>query len=305
MVGLLPRLHHPDGVRYRRLPFAVHLPRWVEAEVVLAAWWLTWAVVLAVLAYRGRRLDETHRLELRGPFETSAARAIEAPTTTSSPAAAPTRSRWYHELGSGLDGELLLFLIAVAIVIGIALAAAWVVVELAAPAVLFLAYLGIARARRRALAASHRGEALRSGLHGAVWATAYVVPHYWRYQGLTPEKHDFPTTDKQHHFQVSVASVKLTPDARSSTLVISGHEVDVAKKGTLGTPSAEGLWVFPDGLRFFYEQQTLCAMGHVCVCSTSYLVRSGSTEVIVPEAGSIRAFGHDLARSGKDIIVTK
>jgi len=158
------------------LPFAVHLPRWVEAEVVLGAWWLIWAAVLAVLAYRGRPLDETHRLEIRGPFASSPSSpsAMSPPVV---PAAAPVRSRWYNwlDLGSA-DGEGGLIIIAAALLVGIALLAAWLVVELAAPAVFFLAYLGIARALRRALAASHRGNALRSGLHGALWATAYVAP---------------------------------------------------------------------------------------------------------------------------------
>ena len=157
------------------LPFAVHLPRWVEAEVVLAAWWMTWAVVLAVLAYRGRPLDETHRLDIRGPFASfpsSTAPSVEPAV------AAPARSRWFEwlDLGSAADLEGCLFVVAAALLVGVALLAAWVVVELAAPAVFFLAYLGIARALRRALAASHRGDALRSGLHGAFWATAYVAP---------------------------------------------------------------------------------------------------------------------------------
>jgi len=152
------------------LPFAVHLPRWVEAEMVLVAWWLTWAVVLSVLAYRGRPLDETHRLELRGPF------ASRAPVVV--PPAAPRRSRWCGWLDlASFDGEgLFFFMLAAALVVGVALLAAWLVVELAAPAVFFLAYLGIARALRKALAGSHRGDVVRSGLHGAAWATAYVAP---------------------------------------------------------------------------------------------------------------------------------
>jgi hypothetical protein len=155
------------------LPFAVHLPRWVEAEVVLGAWWLTWSVVLAVLAYRGKPLDETHRLEIRAPFASSAPVAVAPP-----PAPARTRTRWFDcfDLGSAVDAEGCLLVLAVGIVVGIALAAAWLVVELAAPALFFLAYLGVARSLRRALAASHRGDAFRSARHGAVWATAYVAP---------------------------------------------------------------------------------------------------------------------------------
>ena len=38
------------------VPFALHLPRWVEMEVVLAGWWLIWTVVLTVVARRGAEL---------------------------------------------------------------------------------------------------------------------------------------------------------------------------------------------------------------------------------------------------------
>ena len=160
------------------LPFAFHLPRWVEAELVLAAWWVTWAIVLTVLAYRGRPLDESHRLELRGPFASSPSPAVAVTVAAASaPPATPERSRWYKwlDLGSA-DAEGFLFLLVAAIVVGIALFAAWLVIELAAPAVFFLAYLGIARALGTTLASSHRGDMVRSGLHGAAWATAYVAP---------------------------------------------------------------------------------------------------------------------------------
>ena len=150
------------------LPFAVHLPRWLEAEVVVGAWWLTWAVVLAVLAYRGRPLDETHELAITSPFRGGSKDAGLDPP--------PKRRRWLSWADLSFDAGGLLVALAVAFVIGVGLVAAWVVVELAAPTVFFIAYLGIAKALRRARAASLRGDLVRSALHGALWATAYVVP---------------------------------------------------------------------------------------------------------------------------------
>jgi hypothetical protein len=38
------------------LPGAMRLPRWIELEAVLAAWWLVWTVTFAVLLYRGWRV---------------------------------------------------------------------------------------------------------------------------------------------------------------------------------------------------------------------------------------------------------
>jgi len=36
----------------------LRLPRWLELELVLAGWWLTWTVALSVLLYRGWRVAE-------------------------------------------------------------------------------------------------------------------------------------------------------------------------------------------------------------------------------------------------------
>src|SRR4029079_19286736 len=33
------------------VPFALHLPAWIEIELVVAAWWAGWSVVLCVIAF--------------------------------------------------------------------------------------------------------------------------------------------------------------------------------------------------------------------------------------------------------------
>src|SRR5688572_17607926 len=42
------------------LPGALDLPRWLEIEVVLLAWWLLMTVTLTVLLYRGWRIARDH-----------------------------------------------------------------------------------------------------------------------------------------------------------------------------------------------------------------------------------------------------
>jgi hypothetical protein len=42
------------------VPVSVKLPRWIEAEIVLAIWWVIVGVALAVILYRGFRLRDDY-----------------------------------------------------------------------------------------------------------------------------------------------------------------------------------------------------------------------------------------------------
>ena len=158
------------------VPFALHRPPWVEMEAVLVGWWLVWAVVLAVVARRGAELVDDHELVIRVPWSPAS-----APSSRKAPrgeAPAPRRSSRWSKIADLLsfpsDLEALVFVVALAIVLGVALAGAWLVIEVVAPAVFALAYFGVVRALRRA--AEYRGSTVRASLVGAGWATAYVGP---------------------------------------------------------------------------------------------------------------------------------
>jgi hypothetical protein len=147
------------------VPFALHLPRWLEMEGVLGAWWLSWATILAVLAYRGQPLDERapalwHEEDVAPP----------QPALVARPEAPP--SRWWQLGELCFNGEGVAIALALVLVLGIA----WLVVELVAPAVFFATWVGLTHALRRARASSHHGELGRSAFHGALWATTYVAP---------------------------------------------------------------------------------------------------------------------------------
>jgi hypothetical protein len=47
------------------LPASLKLPRWIEIEIVLAAWWAMLIVGLAVLLFRGTRFHEDHAFRMR------------------------------------------------------------------------------------------------------------------------------------------------------------------------------------------------------------------------------------------------
>jgi len=154
------------------VPLGMHLPRWVEAEIVLGGWWALWAVVLGVLSHRGHPLDETLALDVRAPWGRRGG-ADDARLAEELPS--PGRIRWYDFLDVP-DFEGCAVVLGLLLVAGVALVGAFLIVELAAPVLFFLSYLGLATALRRADEASHRGNVVQSAVHGLVWATVYVAP---------------------------------------------------------------------------------------------------------------------------------
>jgi len=146
------------------VPFAFHLPRWIEGELVVGLWWAIWSVVLGVVAYRGAALDDDHR-----PGGAVVDLKPSEPTES-------WRPKWSWLLEGIGDPEGCLIAIAMLVVVGIALLGAWLVVELVAPAVFVLAYRGVVRALRRAHAAKTHGDAARSALVGMGWAAVYSAP---------------------------------------------------------------------------------------------------------------------------------
>ena len=166
------------------LPASVRLPRWIEAEVVLTLWWLIVAATLVVLLYRGFRLQDD--LVYFAPWDRPGPPAAVAGKTPHVPARTSGRGMSWADgcvpdVGDGcgaIDGEGCVGAVLVLVLLGVALGAAWVLVELAMPLALFVIYALLMRAIRRA-ASDRRGCAGRLGpslAWGVVWATVYVVP---------------------------------------------------------------------------------------------------------------------------------
>jgi hypothetical protein len=159
------------------LPAALKLPRWVEVEWVLLAWWAIGAVALATLIYRGARLADDHDLV----FPWDRPDADDPPASPRSADAVKTRSpRWSDWLDpsgcvpvEGCAGILIGIGLAAA-----AYAAAWFFVELVAPLVFFLFYVAVLRAVRRVttMHVECRGRLTLAIAWGALWAAAYALP---------------------------------------------------------------------------------------------------------------------------------
>jgi hypothetical protein len=141
------------------VPFALHLSRWVEAEIVVGAWWAIWSVVLGVVAYCGTKVADDHR---PGSGRVTGLNG-ESP-------------KWVSLLDASPDAEACLVALVVFAIVGLALLGAWLVVELVAPAVFIVAYRGVVRALAKAQAANTRGNAVRSALSGMGWAALGTAP---------------------------------------------------------------------------------------------------------------------------------
>jgi hypothetical protein len=162
-------------------PFTMHLPTWVEAEIVLGAWWVTWTATLAVLLYRGRPVADDHRFSpafwFGGGDEKNPASGPKAGTGAVAPEK-KSSGRWHDGLSGVGDGEGCAYVLGAILIAGAAVLLAWVLVELVVPAVFTLAYMLLIRALKRATNDTHgcKGEALRSLGYGALWSALYVVP---------------------------------------------------------------------------------------------------------------------------------
>lgn len=172
-------------------PFALHLPRWVEAELVLGVSWIAWVLVLTFVLHRGARVSDDHRF---GPslWFLKKKEKDAAPTQPKKKrgkkekkgSASSGGGSWFDGLsgigdlsGLGDAGEGCLFIVGAIILAGGAVLMAWLLVELVIPALFTLAYLLIIRAIKLATNDdSCKDDLPRAFGRGALFATLYMGP---------------------------------------------------------------------------------------------------------------------------------
>jgi hypothetical protein len=147
------------GVCALLFPVSLRLPRWVETEIVLGAWWIVLASALAFLLHRGLRITDDYRFSLAAPKQSTSPELdarIEKILTWSCVA---------DPVGCGVFAV-------------VAFVAAWFVAELVLPLVFTLTYLLLYRALASVANDPHacQGNGRRSLAWGTGWATVYVVP---------------------------------------------------------------------------------------------------------------------------------
>jgi hypothetical protein len=171
------------------MPFALHLPRWVETEIVFGACWFVWTGVLAATLYRGSRIADDHRFD---PTIWFMDKKKEPPSGKPGKQGKQTKKGkdksggggggggWsIGDIGNlGDAGEGCLILIGAVLLAGAAILTAWLLVELVIPALFTLAYLLLIRALKLATndESGCAGDVSRSLRRGAMFATIYVGP---------------------------------------------------------------------------------------------------------------------------------
>lgn len=157
-------------------PKLMKLQAWVEAEVVLAVWWLVFASVLAVLLYRGYRLKDDYLFV--EPWKRFGGSSGGRGKTGSGISRGCESLSGCDGCGGGLDSEGVLVVVLAAVAVAVLLGGAWVLAELALPIVLFAGYATITRALTRVAHDRHgcKGDLLKAGAWGGLWSALYLAP---------------------------------------------------------------------------------------------------------------------------------
>ncbi len=152
------------GLAALAIPLAAKLPVWVEFEIVLCVWWAAWVAMLSYLLYHGRRVSDDYAWRSARSWFGGAGKEAAG------------------ELGGCLDlptsaegcQEGCMILLALALLVG----AAWVLLEVAVPAIAFLAYALVRGMLARVANDKHdcKGHVDRAFLWAAAFSTLYVVP---------------------------------------------------------------------------------------------------------------------------------
>jgi hypothetical protein len=160
------------------VPLPLHLPKWIEAEIVLVLWWLIGIVAIAWVLWRGRSIAQDHGF--RAPWDRVAAPGAKSGSGSSrggSSSAGGRGTNWLDPSGCA-DAEGCLAMLLGIVLVVVAIGAAWFLVELVAPALFFLFYGLFLAAIRRAAAGRDdaRGNFIRALAWGGFWSTVYVAP---------------------------------------------------------------------------------------------------------------------------------
>jgi hypothetical protein len=151
------------------LPYVLRLPRWIELELGLGLFWLSFAALLTTLLFRGYGVRDDHALVL--PFAGDGA-------SSTRPKKGGGGSWDLGGLDFGVDGEGCVAVLVVLVAAIVALFATWLLVELVLPLLFLVAYELIVRGVQRVGRDRHdcAGQLGRSLGWGALFATAYVAP---------------------------------------------------------------------------------------------------------------------------------
>ncbi len=145
------------------IPVTLHLPKWIEAEIVLGVWWFIWLVALTWLLYTRSLVGAVEPHEPRSPFGYGFYRSDWNPGCSDPSGCLLAGEGWC------LIGVLLIVVLPAAI---------WILVEVAIPALALILFGTIRAMLACVVNDQHRCQQHfgRSLGWAALWATVYVAP---------------------------------------------------------------------------------------------------------------------------------
>jgi hypothetical protein len=161
------------------IPKVLSLPPWIDFEIVLGIWWLTWLILLTILLHRGKRVTDDHQLKEPRNW-LNVLKGQSKPEDPLDIRKKDKRSGWSDGLWyvGPVDGEGCLVLLGILLVLVLAFFALWFLIEVAIPLVLFLLYM-VARGMLAAVINDRHhccGRFGRAMAWGLIWATVFTVP---------------------------------------------------------------------------------------------------------------------------------
>jgi hypothetical protein len=150
------------------IPIVLRKDPWLDAELVVGSWWLIWIIALSMCLYHGHKVSDDH--EMRSPPSWGLKDMLSSWGWDVGDVA------WLDLGGSGGEACAIGCLIIAALPLLILLI--WVLVEVAIPAILFIAYFLVRGQLAHVANDKHdcKGNLVRSILWGTLWATVFTAP---------------------------------------------------------------------------------------------------------------------------------
>jgi hypothetical protein len=150
------------------IPIVLRKDPWIDAEIVVVSWWVIWIIALSLCLYHGHKVSDDH--EMKSPRSWGLKNMLSGWGWDVRDAA------WIDLGGSGGEACAIGCLIIAALPLLVLLI--WVMVEVAIPGILFIAYFLVRGQLAHVANDKHncRGHVIRSIGWGTLWATVFTAP---------------------------------------------------------------------------------------------------------------------------------
>jgi hypothetical protein len=149
------------------VPLVLRKPLWIDAEFVVASWWLVWVIALTVILYRGHKVSDDHAM--KSPRSWGLREKLRGWGWASD---ASDVGGWF------LDSEACAVVALILLALPLLVLLIWALLEVAIPGIAFIAYILLRGQLANVANDKHgcQGRPLRAAAWGILWATLYTAP---------------------------------------------------------------------------------------------------------------------------------